>query len=218
MFIEDKIQFALLAVTLFICMGQAHNLLMYSFESDMLHSLWFVTLIKMETHYCPASSNTHQHPSSVLSFSLTHTNIYKSACVHVGMWALALVHLHGPLGFVTQRAWPNGGMIGSEGCVMALCLLNLEKERFDRPGQVIWAEWLPCPWLKRHKRVGGVLTNAIIVLLLLIAAKEVDARPVWVPLLGCVTESTDGLNEVNEALHPPPHPRPRLHLLAVVSY
>lgn len=76
MFIEDKIKFTLLAVTLFICMGRAHNVLMYSFESDKLHSPWFVTLIKMEKHYCPASSNTHQHPSSALSFSLPHSYKY----------------------------------------------------------------------------------------------------------------------------------------------
>lgn len=204
MYIEDKIKFTLLAVTLFICKGRAHNVLMYSFDSDTLHSLWFVTLIKMETHYSPSSSNTHQHPSSALSFSLTHINIYKSTGVHIWIRALSLIHLHGPLGSVTQRAWPNGEMIGSERCVMVLCLLYMEIERFDRLGQVNRAEWLPWPWLKRHKRVGGVLTNAIIMLLLLITAKEVDARLFWVPVLGCVTESTEGLNEVNEALHPSP--------------
>lgn len=123
-FIEDKIKFTLLAATLFICMGRAHNnVLMYS---DTMHSPWFVRLIKIETHYCPASTNTYQHPSSTLSFSLTHINIYESTCVHVWIQALSFIHsfIHGPLGFVTQRAWPNGEVIGSEGCVMVLCLLN----------------------------------------------------------------------------------------------
>lgn len=50
--------------------------------------------------------------------------------------------------------------------------------------------------------VGGALTNAIMILLLLITAKEVDVCLVWVPAHGCVTESTQELNEVNEALHP----------------
>lgn len=38
-FIEEKIQFTLLSVTLFICMGRARNVLMYSYESDTLRDL-----------------------------------------------------------------------------------------------------------------------------------------------------------------------------------
>lgn len=83
---------------------------------------------------------------------------------------------------------------------MTLYVLNLKRER-EPPGQVIQAEWLPGLWLKRHKMVDVDLTNAIMILLLLITIKEVDVCLVWVPAHGCVTESTERLNE---ALHPFP--------------
>lgn len=135
-------------MAILLCMRQAHNVLMYSFENDKLYSLWFVTLIKVETHYCPALSNTHPHTSSSLS------HIYKT---RTATRAHTLIPLHGPLGFVVAKSlnklrndWNWKMSNGDSSAVRSQ--YGDDEIWFFEVRYIIRAEWLPRPWFKRDRR------------------------------------------------------------------
>lgn len=132
-------------MAILLCMRKAHNVLMYSFENDKLYSLWFVTLIKVKTHYCPALSNTHTHTSSSLSLYLTHTQTH------------TLIPLHGPLGFVVAKSlnklrndWNWKMSNGDSSAVPSQ--YGDDEIWFFEVRYIIRAEWLPRLWLKE---IGG---------------------------------------------------------------
>lgn len=139
-------------MAILLCMRQAHNVLMYSFENDKLYSLWFVTLIKVETHYCPALSNTHTHTSSSLLLSCTYT---KHA--HGRRHTHTLIPLHGPLGFVVAKSlnklrndWNWKMSNGDSSAVRSQ--YGDDEIWFFEVRYIIRAEWLPRLWLKRDRR------------------------------------------------------------------
>ncbi len=147
----------MLAMAILLCMREAHNTLMCSFENDKLHSLWFVTLIKVKTHYCPALSSTHTHTSYslslLLSFSLTHKQRerVRERETHI------LIPLHGPLGFVVAKSlnklrndWNWKMSNGDSSAVPSQ--YGDDEIWFFEVRYIIRAERLPRLWLKQ---IGG---------------------------------------------------------------
>lgn len=140
-------------MAILLCMSQTHNVLMYSFANDKLYSLWFVTLIKVKTHYCPALSNTHMHSSSSLSLSFCLSLSHTQTHAHTQ----TLIPLHGPLGFVVAKSlnklrndW-NWKMSNGDSSAVS-SQYGDDEIWFFEVRYIIRAEWLPRLWLRE---VGG---------------------------------------------------------------